>query len=1307
MLAQPYLNTQPGPSNYSRGPPTPTSPAPHGLVQAIHDFEPAMVPTPLPDDGHTYLHFTAGEIIRVHRKAHTGWWDGEIVSDREDVRGPRRGWFPNNYARKIKTQQNSHVRSQSVQSVQSHTSHIRQTSTTSHRSQTSMNSSTIHVSPAKRPLSSEFQLMLEPNYRAVALLEESINSQKRAHLQPSTGYIISEVRLTLLQLDSLNRDSPSLRTYPVLGNARKHVLVELSKLVSTARTASERIQGEGTPEDTNDFEAILRAARAVLVNLQKFLVLAAEIGLKPAPREKLKQEEMLASPPSISDTITQNKIDAEGQLSGQDRMREAFQRRAKSIGDLRQTKKMEPEQPPLPTASLKSTNSSGPRSPSAATPISATFSVASGRTSQMSSRSLSRTQGSIDSGSIASSDGMGPSEDITPVPTPPISTMMVVPQRRDFASVADVLDAIGVAEEALLSIIAAFIGHIHSHHLGSHPSSHANLIEMTRETVDSVRQLLTIVEAVGRNTAIRLNRPREIESLRISKDNLYDIASRLVEGAEAVANAPFEEAGEELYDAEKARLLQCATGTLRAGTECVRLVRGCLPEDETTAIPSNTPKLDFRQNSPRPLQAAAVVARPKPVGARGVHTLSGLHRKANSLSQLRARFQVKGVMEEKSFEDVYDEPEEEDEEFVQDSEDLTVRPMERIISGRAEAITSVSLHPEDLSGKRPDMMKSFSDTGPPPSRSRSSSLSSPMPPRLQRRSPSRSVDLDKFTNDYDIPIRKLSPVSRGSIGTMQSMTSADTTLSVSTGAAPQTPHDESFDLPDDADDKTEENIDTSLGSMTVDDRTPVRRPSVGRSMTASFAIPTINNDQQPDIRFWVVSHDYDPREIAFNSDGAIIGASLQVLVEKMTPHDGPADPTFFTTFFYTFRIFTSPQTLLDALLTRYEVPPPPGMYLGDRERAIWLEKKVVPVRFRIFNLLKLWLETHWRSEDVSILEPLKNFANERVTRTLPAMAPRLLDSINRRMTNPSSSKLKRQSSMDLIRMKNSPITSAPNSALPPTPIISKSLHSLLQKASTQGTSLNKVPITEFDTLELARQLTIMESRLFCFVAPEDLLQTAGGKGRKSKSVKELKDLSTMSNQITGWVADNILDEMDAKKRASLLKFYIKLADKCLTLQNFSTMFAVLAGLNSSTILRLKKTWDALPAKYRLMMERLRGVIEHTKNHQAYRARLRDAVGPCLPFLGLILTDITFTSEGNPDTRPSVLEPDLTLINHDKYAKLGKIAIDFKRYQEPFNFHELPAVQTFLRRVLAERGSSSLDALYRKSCEFSSSQPRPR
>lgn len=38
------------------------------------------------------------------------------------------------------------------------------------------------------------------------------------------------------------------------------------------------------------------------------------------------------------------------------------------------------------------------------------------------------------------------------------------------------------------------------------------------------------------------------------------------------------------------------------------------------------------------------------------------------------------------------------------------------------------------------------------------------------------------------------------------------------------------------------------------------------------------------------------------------------------------------------------------------------------------------------------------------------------------------------------------------------------------------------------------------------------------------------------------------------------------------------------------------------------------------MDDLRNVIEHSRNHHAYRSRLKAATGPVLPFLGLILSE---------------------------------------------------------------------------------------
>lgn len=60
---------------------------------AIHEFDPSIMPSGSTLGHNMYLSFQAGEVIRVHGRDSSGWWDGEI--------GLRRGWFPSNYVREF------------------------------------------------------------------------------------------------------------------------------------------------------------------------------------------------------------------------------------------------------------------------------------------------------------------------------------------------------------------------------------------------------------------------------------------------------------------------------------------------------------------------------------------------------------------------------------------------------------------------------------------------------------------------------------------------------------------------------------------------------------------------------------------------------------------------------------------------------------------------------------------------------------------------------------------------------------------------------------------------------------------------------------------------------------------------------------------------------------------------------------------------------------------------------------------------------------------------------------------------------
>jgi len=200
-------------------------------------------------------------------------------------------------------------------------------------------------------------------------------------------------------------------------------------------------------------------------------------------------------------------------------------------------------------------------------------------------------------------------------------------------------------------------------------------------------------------------------------------------------------------------------------------------------------------------------------------------------------------------------------------------------------------------------------------------------------------------------------------------------------------------------------------------------------------------------------------------------------------------------------------------------------------------------------------------------------------------------------------------------------------------------------------------------------------------------------------------MSTLSTAITGWVTESILNEPDTRKRTVLVKYFIKLADRCVGLHNFSTLRSILAALDSSMISRLTKTWAALPNKSKIVLEAMRKITDHTRNHAEYRSRLRRIAPPAVPFVGLYLTDITFCREGNPALRPSPKDENWMLINFIKYHKLARIVQDMQRFQSPYPLLEIPEVQKYLHHVFAgANGTGDLQDLYRRSLLVEPRQP---
>jgi son of sevenless-like protein len=67
------------------------------------------------------------------------------------------------------------------------------------------------------------------------------------------------------------------------------------------------------------------------------------------------------------------------------------------------------------------------------------------------------------------------------------------------------------------------------------------------------------------------------------------------------------------------------------------------------------------------------------------------------------------------------------------------------------------------------------------------------------------------------------------------------------------------------------------------------------------------------------------------------------------------------------------------------------------------------------------------------------------------------------------------------------------------------------------------------------------------------------------------------------------------------------------------MIAIVSGLNSPPIRRLKRTWDQINPRFMTMLGTCEMTIDSNKNFSNYRSLLQRITPPCVPFVGMFDT----------------------------------------------------------------------------------------
>uniref|UniRef100_A0A3B4TW43 Rap guanine nucleotide exchange factor 5 n=1 Tax=Seriola dumerili TaxID=41447 RepID=A0A3B4TW43_SERDU len=182
---------------------------------------------------------------------------------------------------------------------------------------------------------------------------------------------------------------------------------------------------------------------------------------------------------------------------------------------------------------------------------------------------------------------------------------------------------------------------------------------------------------------------------------------------------------------------------------------------------------------------------------------------------------------------------------------------------------------------------------------------------------------------------------------------------------------------------------------------------------------------------------------------------------------------------------------------------------------------------------------------------------------------------------------------------------------------------------TDSAELSRRPVRllGINTWDVAAALTHLDWSLFKSIHEQELVYYTLSRTPGSHTAA-LSVLLQRCNEVQQWVMSEVLMCVSLNKRVQLLKKFIKIAAHCKAQRNLNSAFAIIMGLNTAAVSRLNQTWEKCPGKFKKLFSELELITDPSLNHKAYREAFKRMKPPKIPFMPLLLKDITFIHEGN-------------------------------------------------------------------------------
>ncbi|KAL1455367.1 hypothetical protein WDU94_009466 [Cyamophila willieti] len=190
-----------------------------------------------------------------------------------------------------------------------------------------------------------------------------------------------------------------------------------------------------------------------------------------------------------------------------------------------------------------------------------------------------------------------------------------------------------------------------------------------------------------------------------------------------------------------------------------------------------------------------------------------------------------------------------------------------------------------------------------------------------------------------------------------------------------------------------------------------------------------------------------------------------------------------------------------------------------------------------------------------------------------------------------------------------------------------------QLLTSLGVTTSQKTLLDFKPERLAETMTLLDSELFVKIEIPEVLswidQQCKAEQHDEEKSPNLMKFTEHFNNVSYWARTQIIEHKSAAVREEYVLKFIKIMDHLKKMNNFNSYLALVAALSSAPIKRLSLTsYKNKNSTVSDMVTAYSALIDNACNFEAYRQTLKETQPPCIPYIGIVLQDLTFAQIGN-------------------------------------------------------------------------------